>query len=223
VWGRYDLLLLPPSFPYGGMENPCLTFVTPTLLAGDRSLTNVVAHEVRGGLSVLCEQVCVPEQLCDQLFNINRQMQTAPGLHATVTAATATVLAGDRSLTSVVAHKVEDSFVRCTTHLCERWWTQNSCVVCCSWKGSNAASRSLEQRLACQLFKGDFPQTAYPPHPFRLLVLCISITSAQIAHSWSGNLVTNASWEHFWLNEGWTVFLERKIVGRLQVGWGVVG
>ncbi|PNH10076.1 Leukotriene A-4 hydrolase [Tetrabaena socialis] len=46
VWGRYDLLLLPPSFPYGGMENPCLTFVTPTLLAGDRSLTNVVAHEI---------------------------------------------------------------------------------------------------------------------------------------------------------------------------------
>lgn len=45
-WGRYDLLLLPPSFPYGGMENPCLTFVTPTLLAGDRSLANVV---VRGG------------------------------------------------------------------------------------------------------------------------------------------------------------------------------
>lgn len=32
VWGHYDLLVLPPSFPYGGMENPCLTFVTPTLL-----------------------------------------------------------------------------------------------------------------------------------------------------------------------------------------------
>ena len=32
VWGRYDMLVLPPSFPYGGMENPCLTFVTPTLL-----------------------------------------------------------------------------------------------------------------------------------------------------------------------------------------------
>ena len=46
VWGVYDLLLLPPSFPYGGMENPCLTFVTPTLLAGDRSLVNVVAHEI---------------------------------------------------------------------------------------------------------------------------------------------------------------------------------
>jgi leukotriene-A4 hydrolase len=78
VWGRYDILLLPPSFPYGGMENPCLTFVTPTLLAGDRSLANVVAHE--------------------------------------------------------------------------------------------------------------------------------------IAHSWMGNLVSPRSWEHFWLNEGFTVFLERKIV-----------
>lgn len=41
VWGRYDLLVLPPTFPFGGMENPCLTFVTPTLLAGDRSLANV--------------------------------------------------------------------------------------------------------------------------------------------------------------------------------------
>lgn len=46
VWGRYDLLVLPPSFPYGGMENPCLTFVTPTLLAGDRSLADVISHEL---------------------------------------------------------------------------------------------------------------------------------------------------------------------------------
>ncbi|XP_031566571.1 leukotriene A-4 hydrolase-like [Actinia tenebrosa] len=82
VWGQYDLLILPPSFPYGGMENPCLTFVTPTLLAGDRSLTGVVAHE--------------------------------------------------------------------------------------------------------------------------------------ISHSWTGNLVTNRTWEHFWLNEGFTVFLERKIIGRMH-------
>uniref|UniRef100_A0A4W5NDF9 Leukotriene A-4 hydrolase n=1 Tax=Hucho hucho TaxID=62062 RepID=A0A4W5NDF9_9TELE len=46
VWGQYDILVLPPSFPYGGMENPCLTFATPTLLAGDRSLSNVIAHEI---------------------------------------------------------------------------------------------------------------------------------------------------------------------------------
>ncbi len=45
-WGRYDVLVLPPSFPYGGMENPTLTFATPTVLAGDRSLVSLVAHEL---------------------------------------------------------------------------------------------------------------------------------------------------------------------------------
>lgn len=78
VWTRYDVLCMPGSFPYGGMENPCLTFVTPTLLAGDRSLADVVIHE--------------------------------------------------------------------------------------------------------------------------------------ITHSWMGNLVTNSNWKHFWLNEGWTMFVQRKIM-----------
>ncbi len=45
-WGRYDLLVLPPSFPFGGMENPTLTFATPTILAGDKSLVSLVAHEL---------------------------------------------------------------------------------------------------------------------------------------------------------------------------------
>ena len=45
-WGRYDLLMLPPSFPFGGMENPRLSFITPTVVAGDRSLTAVIAHEL---------------------------------------------------------------------------------------------------------------------------------------------------------------------------------
>lgn len=45
-WERYDLIVLPPSFPFGGMENPRLTFATPTILAGDRSLTSLVAHEL---------------------------------------------------------------------------------------------------------------------------------------------------------------------------------
>jgi aminopeptidase N len=81
-WDRFDILLMPQSFPYGGMENPRLTFLTPTLLAGDRSLVNVVAHE--------------------------------------------------------------------------------------------------------------------------------------LAHSWTGNLVTSASAEHFWLNEGFTVFAERRIHERLE-------
>ncbi len=76
-WARYDILVLPPSFPFGGMENPRLTFATPTILAGDKSLVSLIAHE--------------------------------------------------------------------------------------------------------------------------------------LAHSWSGNLVTNATWRDFWLNEGFTVYLERRI------------
>uniref|UniRef100_A0A8C2BGQ8 Aminopeptidase B n=1 Tax=Cyprinus carpio TaxID=7962 RepID=A0A8C2BGQ8_CYPCA len=46
VGPRYDVLFMPPSFPFGGMENPCLTFVTPCLLAGDRSLADVIVHEI---------------------------------------------------------------------------------------------------------------------------------------------------------------------------------
>jgi len=45
-WGRYDLLILPPSFPYGGMENPRLSFITPSVIAGDRSLVSMIAHEL---------------------------------------------------------------------------------------------------------------------------------------------------------------------------------
>lgn len=82
AWDRYDMLLLPPSFPFGGMENPRLTFVTPTILAGDRSLTALIAHE--------------------------------------------------------------------------------------------------------------------------------------LAHSWSGNLVTNKTWDDFWLNEGFTVYFERRIMERME-------
>ncbi|KAL3311434.1 Leukotriene A-4 hydrolase [Cichlidogyrus casuarinus] len=81
-WGVYDILVPPASFPFGGMENPCLTYVTPAIIAGDRSLDNVIAHE--------------------------------------------------------------------------------------------------------------------------------------ISHSWTGNLVTNSTWEHFWLNEGHTDYLERLIVSELQ-------
>ena len=45
-WGRYDVLVLPPSFPYGGMENPTMTFATPTFIAGDKSLVSLIAHEL---------------------------------------------------------------------------------------------------------------------------------------------------------------------------------
>ena len=45
-WGRYDILVLPPAFPFGGMENPRLTFVSPTVIAGDQSLVSLIAHEL---------------------------------------------------------------------------------------------------------------------------------------------------------------------------------
>jgi leukotriene-A4 hydrolase len=45
-WGQFDVLVLPPSFPFGGMENPCLVFATPTILTGDRSLVSLIAHEL---------------------------------------------------------------------------------------------------------------------------------------------------------------------------------
>jgi leukotriene-A4 hydrolase len=45
-WGRYDVLVMPPSFPFGGMENPRLTFASPTTIAGDKSLVSVLAHEL---------------------------------------------------------------------------------------------------------------------------------------------------------------------------------
>jgi leukotriene-A4 hydrolase len=46
LWDRYDVIVLPPSFPFGGMENPMLTFATPTIIAGDKSLTSLIAHEL---------------------------------------------------------------------------------------------------------------------------------------------------------------------------------
>jgi aminopeptidase N len=46
AWGRYDMIVLPPSFPFGGMENPVMTFLTPTFIAGDKSLTSLIAHEL---------------------------------------------------------------------------------------------------------------------------------------------------------------------------------
>lgn len=46
AWGQFDILVLPPSFPFGGMENPRLTFATPTVIAGDKSLVSLIAHEL---------------------------------------------------------------------------------------------------------------------------------------------------------------------------------
>ena len=141
-WGRYDLLLLPPSFPFGGMENPCVTFVTPTLLAGDRSLANVVAHEISHSW------------MGNLVTNFNCELWSARG------------------------------FVWCA-----RAWR------CCGGGrrngGVTGAARGEEEA------QGGRPRAQ-----------TISAPPARPG-------------EHFWLNEGFTVFLERKILGRMygeQVG-----
>ena len=71
-WGRYDLLVLPPSFPFGGMENPRLTFVTPTVLAGDRSLVSLVAHELAHSWSgnLVTEECYLERFLAQQGFTV---------------------------------------------------------------------------------------------------------------------------------------------------------
>jgi leukotriene-A4 hydrolase len=87
-WGRYDVLVLPPSFPYGGMENPRLTFATPTVLAGDKSLVSLIAHELahswsgnlvtnatwrdswlNEGFTTYCEQ-----RIVEQVFGVERSL-----------------------------------------------------------------------------------------------------------------------------------------------------
>lgn len=57
IWGNYSILVLPPSFPFGGMENPLLTFASPTIITGDKSQVNVATHEIAhswSGNSVTC-------------------------------------------------------------------------------------------------------------------------------------------------------------------------
>src|SRR5690606_25429636 len=95
-WGRYDVLVLPPSFPFGGMENPCLTFATPTILAGDKSLVALIAHELAhswsGNLVTNATwsdfwlnegfTVYVEQRIVERLYGAERaRMETLHGLH----------------------------------------------------------------------------------------------------------------------------------------------
>jgi aminopeptidase N len=84
-WGRYDMIVLPPSFPYGGMENPTLTFLTPTLIAGDRSLVGTVAHELAHSWSGnLVTNAVWPDGWLNEGFTTyfeNRIMEAVYGRH----------------------------------------------------------------------------------------------------------------------------------------------
>ncbi|HUO82819.1 MAG TPA: M1 family metallopeptidase [Gammaproteobacteria bacterium] len=96
-WGRYDLLILPPSFPFGGMENPRLSFITPTVIAGDKSLVALIAHELAhswsGNLVTNATwrdlwlnegfTVYVESRIMESVYGLERRnMEDALGLHS---------------------------------------------------------------------------------------------------------------------------------------------
>ncbi|MEN9523628.1 MAG: hypothetical protein RL065_2005 [Bacteroidota bacterium] len=82
AWGRYDVVVLPPSFPFGGMENPCLTFATPTVIAGDRSLVSLVAHELAHSWSGnLCTNATWNDFWLNEGFTMYFQMRIMEALY----------------------------------------------------------------------------------------------------------------------------------------------
>jgi aminopeptidase N len=112
-WGRYDLLVLPPSFPFGGMENPRLTFASPTVLAGDKSLVSLVAHELAhswsGNLTTNATwqdfwlnegfTVYVERRVIEALYGTRRaDMERVIGLADLARARQELVVPGDRTL-----------------------------------------------------------------------------------------------------------------------------
>src|SRR3546814_4905293 len=73
-WERYDMLVLPPSFPYGGMENPRLSFITPTVIVGDKSLVSLIAHELAHSWSGKLVTFATPK---DQWLNERSEEHTS--------------------------------------------------------------------------------------------------------------------------------------------------
>ena len=108
-WDRYDMLVLPPSFPYGGMENPRLTFLTPTLLAGDRSLVDVVAHELaHSWTGNLITNASADHFWLNEGFTVWAERRILEALHGPDVAALGWAI-GQRSLEEAIARFGADS------------------------------------------------------------------------------------------------------------------
>lgn len=108
-WDRYDMLVLPPSFPYGGMENPRLTFLTPTLLAGDRSLVDVVAHELaHSWTGNLVTNATMDHFWLNEGFTVWAERRILEALHGTEAAARGWAI-GQNSLEEALARFGADS------------------------------------------------------------------------------------------------------------------
>ena len=117
-WERYDLLVLPPSFPYGGMENPRMTFLTPTLLAGDRSLVDVVAHELaHSWTGNLVSNATAEHFWLNEGFTVWAERRILKALHGEEAFALSWAIGGKALAESLERFKDRPQFTCLRTHL----------------------------------------------------------------------------------------------------------
>ena len=117
-WDRYDMLVLPPSFPYGGMENPRLTFLTPTLLAGDRSLVDVVAHELaHSWTGNLVTNATMDHFWLNEGFTVWAERRILEALHGEAAAAVSWAIGGTALSEAVKRFGADSPFTVLRTHL----------------------------------------------------------------------------------------------------------
>ncbi len=117
-WDRYDMLVLPPSFPYGGMENPRMTFLTPTLLAGDRSLVDVVAHELaHSWTGNLVTNATMDHFWINEGFTVWAERRILEALHGEAAAAVSWAIGGVALRESIARFGADSPFTVLRTHL----------------------------------------------------------------------------------------------------------
>jgi aminopeptidase N len=117
-WDRFDFLVLPPSFPYGGMENPRLTFLTPTVLAGDRSLVDVLAHELaHSWAGNLVTNANAEHFWLNEGLTVYAERRIIEALHGTEIAAISAALGWQSLEEAVNDFKAHAELTRLRTHL----------------------------------------------------------------------------------------------------------
>ena len=117
-WDRYDMLVLPPSFPYGGMENPRMTFLTPTLLAGDRSLVDVVAHELaHSWTGNLVTNATMDHFWLNEGFTVWAERRILEAMHGEAAAAVSWAIGGVALRESIARFGAGSPFTVLRTHL----------------------------------------------------------------------------------------------------------
>lgn len=117
-WERFDLLVMPPSFPYGGMENPRLTFLTPALVAGDRSQVNVVAHELaHSWTGNLVTNTNAEHFWLNEGFTVFAERRILEAVEGAEMAALHAALGHERLLAAFAQHAEHPELTKLRTHL----------------------------------------------------------------------------------------------------------